>query len=147
MISHYAIEALCEGQVFTFRERISEASIDAFSSLSGDSNPLHMQSQFARLRGFENRVAHGFLLCGYLSRMVGMHLPGENALLISANVKFSAPVYPNDDIIVSAIVDQISPAMKCIVLNATIAREGTEEILLKATLRIGFTESKRLSDE
>jgi 3-hydroxybutyryl-CoA dehydratase len=147
MINNYGIEALHEGQVFEFREHISDTSIDTFVSLTGDASPLHINSHFARSRGFKNRAAHGFLLCGYLSRLVGMHLPGENALLISANVKFSAPVYPDDEIIVSAIIDQISTAMKCIVLGATITNAKTGGILLKAKLQIGFTEPKLADNE
>jgi 3-hydroxybutyryl-CoA dehydratase len=147
MISNYGIEALREGWSFEFRERIEDVAIDAFGSLTGDVNPLHMDSRFSRSRGFEKRVVHGFFLCGYLSRLVGMHLPGENALLLSANVRFSAPAYPDDEIIVRAVIDQISTAMKCIVLDSTITNAKTGEPLLKAVLRVGFTEEKHASDE
>lgn len=55
-------DSLHDGLTVALDWLVEAADIDRFSALSGDRNPLHMNPDFARSRGFTDRVAHGFLL-------------------------------------------------------------------------------------
>lgn len=76
-----------------FEREISEADIADFARLSGDANPLHVDSAYAAGTGFGGRIVHGAFQIGLGSALIGMHLPGRNVLLGSVNAKFIAPLY------------------------------------------------------
>ena len=133
------IENISEGEVFSLEEHLTERLVNDFAALSGDYSPLHMDDSFAKSRGLKGRVVHGIFLAGYLSRIVGMHLPGENAILQSVNVQFVAPAYIDDKVVIKASVDQVSLGTKSIVLKATIERIPGREIILKSKIQVGFT--------
>jgi len=55
--------------------------LDRFAQLSGDISAIHISREAAQTSGFPDRVVHGLLAGAYVSRMVGMELPGEHWLL------------------------------------------------------------------
>src|SRR5215212_3865347 len=80
---------------------VSEADIDAFASLSGDINPMHVDAAFARARGFRDRVAHGFLLGSKVSAFVGTTIPGRRCLLLEQSLAFPNAVFSGDTVTVT----------------------------------------------
>lgn len=77
---------------------ISEYDVYAFAGITGDFNPLHINEVYAASTRFEHRLAHGSLLVGLISAVLGMKSPGLGALYISQSLKFLAPVMLNDTI-------------------------------------------------
>lgn len=57
----------------TGERRLEAADLDAFSGLSGDLNPLHLDDAYARRAGYEGRIAQGVLglavMTGLLNRL------------------------------------------------------------------------------
>jgi len=47
---------------------------------------------------FKGRIAHGMLSAGYISTVLGMHLPGPGTIYLSQELKFTAPVKFGDTI-------------------------------------------------
>jgi len=139
-IALYRLEDVREGQSHSIELKVDEAGIDEFARVSGDYSPIHMDGVFAAGRGFSGRVAHGFLLGSYISRMVGMHLPGRNALLQSADLKFLRPVYAGDKIKVTAVVDQVSEGTRTVVLKVGIVNTSTGKVHVRGKVQVGFTE-------
>jgi acyl dehydratase len=140
-ISKFNISDFKIGDSYSFDDVVTDEMVDTFAELSGDFSSLHMNGDFALDRGFGHRVVHGVLLLGFLSRLVGMHFPGENAILVSLNTQFSSPAYPGDAIHISASVEQISHGTKTIVLKTTISNNKTNKIILKGRIIVGFTDS------
>ena len=78
-----------------FEVSIAEADVHTFANLVGDLNPLHLDPQHAATTDLGGVVAHGALLAGLVSRVVGMYIPGERALLLALRLQFPKPVlYP-----------------------------------------------------
>lgn len=140
-IAKYKLKDLEIGQVFSFIMKIEEKDVNSFANLSGDFNPLHMSEAFALERGFLGRLVHGFLLSSYLSRLIGVHLPGENCILQTADLKFVSPVYINDTIEITGIISFISVAMKAAVIEVSI--KNKKNFLVKGKIQIGFSESEK----
>ncbi len=138
-IAKFTIETLQEGARFSFEETLTSEHVDGFAKLSGDISPLHMDSDFASERGFESRVVHGVALLGFLSRLVGVHLPGQHALLQTVSAKFLLPAYIGDNVRVSAVVDHRSTASHTVILKCLIERG--EQILVRAKIQVGFTKT------
>ena len=56
----YYFDDLAPGMSAVFRE-ITEADLWMFAGVSGDTNPLHLDEDFASRTMFESRIAHGML--------------------------------------------------------------------------------------
>jgi acyl dehydratase len=137
----YKIKDLSVGQTFSFQKTIKETDVNKFADLSRDTNPLHMEDQFAIQKGFAGRVVHGVLLSSYLSKLVGVDFPGENALLHSVELNFLSPAYINDKITICAVIDQISVSTNTIILKVNI-KNMNNTLILKGKMQVGFTKTK-----
>ena len=132
-------EDIAVGAFASFEQRIEAADIDAFARLTGDVSPLHMDAAFARSRGFRDRVVHGVLLAGYVSRLFGVHLPGRDCLLQSLNLKWLQPVCAGDAVRFTATVAQISAPARAMMAEVTVENAETGEMVAKGKVQAGFT--------
>ena len=73
----YTIDQLKIGQLASFEKTITDADILMFSGISGDINPVHVSELAAQQTIFGKRVAHGMLVAGLTSAVLGMKLPGS----------------------------------------------------------------------
>jgi 3-hydroxybutyryl-CoA dehydratase len=71
---------------------ITDAAVRAFAAVSGDDNPVHLDEDYAAQTLFRGRVAHGMLLGGHISAVLGRQLPGPGAVYLSQTLAFEAPV-------------------------------------------------------
>ncbi len=140
-MSNFTVNEVYEGQSFTFDTTFSESMIDTFALLTGDVSPLHMDKDFATSRGFQGRVVHGALLCGLVSRLIGVHLPGRDCLLHSMNMKYLMPTYVNDLIRTKGTLEQVSVATRAMSLQVEIINVKSHLIVAKGKVLIGFTNS------
>jgi len=77
---------------------VSEAVIDpsmvrGYAELLGDKNPLHLDSAFAATTKFGKPIAHGGILFGLVSRILGMEFPGPGTVYLSQLMNFHKPVF------------------------------------------------------
>jgi acyl dehydratase len=134
----YRWEELRVGLSAAFEAAVTPSMIDQFCALSGDDNPLHADAAYARARGFEDRVAHGLLTSAFYSRLVGVHLPGQRALLHELKVTFHRPVYAGMQLQVEGSIRHLNEAYRQMEIDATL-RCG-EALLSKAKIRAGLLE-------
>lgn len=76
-----------------FEVAVGEEDVRAFSGLSGDWNPLHVDPAYAGTTEYGRPIAHGTLLLGYVSRVLGMHIPGRRSLILSMKAQFPKPLF------------------------------------------------------
>ena len=131
----YSFDDIEIGQSKNFQIIVDEALVESFAKVSGDLNPLHMNEEYAKNTKFGKRICHGMLLASFFSRLVGMYLPGVNALYFSQNLNFVNPCYVGDNVtIVGEVIDK-SEATKIIKLK-TIVKDEQEEILVEGTAQV-----------
>ncbi|MBS0547438.1 MAG: MaoC family dehydratase N-terminal domain-containing protein [Proteobacteria bacterium] len=135
----FVLEDLTVGQHAEFETVIDGSDIDRFAALSGDASPLHVDKAFARARGYDDRVAHGAYLIALASRLVGMYLPGKNALLLSVQMSFAAPALPRTRVKVRGEIEQMSDSVRSIVLRLTVNEASAGTALARGRLIVGFT--------
>ena len=78
------------GDVVTFEKTISDDDVRTFARVSGDTNRLHLDDEFASGTRFGGRIAHGTLVSGLISSALA-RLPGVTVYL-SQDLQFRAPV-------------------------------------------------------
>jgi len=88
-----AADDLRVGLAAEYECEIGESDVLGFAASSGDFNPLHVDSEFARQSRFSQCIVHGAFQIGLASALVGMHLPGRDVLLGSVNARFLSPLY------------------------------------------------------
>jgi acyl dehydratase len=123
------------GYTKEFQVIVTESLINDFAKLSGDYSPIHINEDYAKSKKFKGRVVHGMLLASFLSRMVGMYLPGIHALYASQSLEFHNPCFINDEITVSSVVNDKSESTKIIKIESKITN-NKNEILLNGVGRI-----------
>jgi 3-hydroxybutyryl-CoA dehydratase len=109
------------GQEHRITATVTAEDVVRFAELSGDHAPLHTDAAFARRHGFAGILVHGAFLTALVSRLVGMHFPGRDALLERCDLAFRAPCYAPCDLQLTARVRQTSESVASIVLDVTIA--------------------------
>jgi acyl dehydratase len=74
--------------------------------LSGDTNPLHSDPEFAKLGGFDRPILHGLCTYGFTGRALLHELcDSDPSRFRSMEARFSKPVTPGDELTVSMWVD------------------------------------------
>jgi len=110
--------------------------MDKFLDISNDINPLHVDSNYAKKKGFPGRVVYGLLTSSFYSTLVGVHLPGKHCILQGIDIQFSKPVYIGDTLKISGKVSYINEAYKQIEIRAFITNQNNEKVS-KATIKTG----------
>ncbi len=138
-MNEYRWEELRPGLAASFSVVVTVEMLNAFRDLSGDTNPLHSDLEYARLSGFDGVVAHGLLSASFYSALVGVHLPGKSCLLHGIDVQFSNAVYAGDALSVSGEITYLNDASRQAEIRARI-QNGAGTTTSKARIRVGVRE-------
>lgn len=85
---------------------ITDEQVRMFAEATGDRNPLHVDDDYASRSPFGRRVAHGVLLSGIVSGILGVQMPGLGTIAREMYSKFMKPVYIGDRVKVVAVVTE-----------------------------------------
>ncbi len=131
----YSFDEIEIGVRHNFEVIIDKKLEENFAKITGDFNPLHMDEQYAKKTKFGKRVCHGMLLASFFSRLVGMYLPGKNALYFSQTLNFIEPCFIDDKITVQGEVLDKSKSIKIITLKTTIKNQN-QKLLIEGTAQV-----------
>ncbi len=120
----YTFDDIAIGHTETFEFSVSEEKMDTFLKLTNDTNPLHIDSTYARQNGFNSRVAYGMLSASFLSTFAGVYLPGKFCLLHEVAIGFLKPVYVGDMLKITGKVIEKQEAYKQITIKVAIENTG-----------------------
>jgi 3-hydroxybutyryl-CoA dehydratase len=109
---------------------ISDEMIRAFADLTGDTNPVHLDDDYAAGTRFGRRIAHGMIAAGLISAALANDLPGPGTVYLSQTLQFKAPVYPGDMITTLVEVKSVRPD-KPIVTLATVCKNQNDVVVLE----------------
>jgi 3-hydroxybutyryl-CoA dehydratase len=126
-IHGYFFEDLAIGMTASFGRTVTEADIVLFAGVSGDTNPIHLNEEYAAATMFKGRIAHGMLSAGFISSVLGTKLPGPGAIYVAQSLRFKAPVRIGDTVTATVEVTELMPEKKrasfktiCLVKNAVV---------------------------
>ncbi len=103
----FYLEDLSVGMSAVFSKTVTEADILMFAAVSGDTNPVHIDQDFAASSMFKGRIAHGMLSASLLSTVFGTKLPGPGCIYLSQDLRFKAPVRLGETVVARATVTEI----------------------------------------
>jgi 3-hydroxybutyryl-CoA dehydratase len=121
----YTIETLAVGMSATYAHVVTTADIEAFATVSGDRNPVHLDEDYAKTTRFKGRIAHGMLGASFISTVLASELPGPGTVYLAQSLSFKAPVRPGDKVEARVTVTEI--------------RREKKQAVLKTECRVGET--------
>ena len=132
----YEFEALTVGMSAAYSKTVTEADIVLFAGISGDTNPVHLDAEFAASTMFGERIAHGMLSAAFISAALGTRLPGPGTIYLSQTLAFKAPVKIGDTVVARVTVKSLNPEKRratlttdCFVKDVAVMR-GEAEIMI-----------------
>jgi acyl dehydratase len=111
-----AFAALTVGKRVAVSKTVSESDVYLFAGITGDFARNHVDEEFMRTTRYGQRIAHGALLVGYMSRAstaICAGLPGTIVSYGFEKIRFPAAALIGDTVTVTyEIVERDEPAMK-----------------------------------
>ncbi|PPR68439.1 MAG: (R)-specific enoyl-CoA hydratase [Alphaproteobacteria bacterium MarineAlpha3_Bin1] len=121
-------EDIEEGMKDAYAKTITNADIITFAGISGDTNPVHLNHEFASETMFEGQIAHGMLTASFISTVIGTKLPGPGCIYVSQNLRFKAPVKVGDTVTATCTVRKKIPEKHMIEME-TVCSVGGKPVL------------------
>lgn len=132
---HY-FEDLAVGMTDVYSRTVTESDIVLFCGISGDTNPLHLNREYAARTRFGGTIAHGMLSASFISTVLGTKLPGPGAIYVSQNCRFRAPVRAGDTVVARATVTELVAERRQARLETTCRVDGKVVIDGEAMLMV-----------
>ena len=110
---------------------ITDETVREFAALSGDTQPLHLDDDYASQTRFGQRIAHGALLVGMVSAVLGVEMAGKDATIIflGLNVNFIAPVHIGDEVTAQCEVVSVRDDKPIVKLAVTSTNQSGNEVM------------------
>jgi 3-hydroxybutyryl-CoA dehydratase len=128
----YYLDELKPGMSESLSHTVTERDVEMFAEATGDRNPVHFDEAFARKTVFRGKVAHGALLIGFVSAVIGNKLPGSGTIFVSANTEFRAPVRVGDTVVASCTIKEVRG--REVILQCACTVSGREVLVANATV-------------
>ena len=119
-----SISELVQGETSQFTKTVSESDVYLYAGITGDLNPAHINEPDARNTFFKTRIAHGMLLGGFISAVIGTQLPGPGTIYVSQELQFKAPVKFGETVTAVIEVAEIDLEKNRAVLKTTCINEN-----------------------
>ena len=121
---------LALGTTGVFSKTVTETDIYLFAGITGDLNPLHINEEEAKQSQFNSRIAHGMLIGGYVSAVLGMVMPEFGTITLEQNMVFKKPVYINDTVTARAtVIEIINPEKGIYKVDTTVVNNKNEIVV------------------
>ena len=128
-MSGYSIDEIYIGMKKSITKTISESDIYTYAGLIGDINPLHVNEEYAKTTRFGGRIAHGMLTASFFSTIVGMLIPGADAIYLGQTCKFLLPVRIGDTITTTGQVTKIIKEKRIAYMKTTVTNQKGEVVV------------------
>lgn len=117
------INDLYIGQSYSLSKRFSTEEVEQFAALSMDSNPIHINKNYAKKSIFKEQIVHGFLLGSLFSAIIGTALPGNGSVYLGQTLKFRKPVYHNQLVVATVTIENINIEKSLVTLRTVATNE------------------------
>ena len=124
------------GDVFSEKFVITQDVYDLFKNTFKDFNALHTDDEYARSRGFKEKVMHGNILNGFLSCFVGELLPLKNTIIHSSRIAYKQPCYLNDEVKLEANLVDVYESVDTYLFKFKFSVQG--EVKASGEIQVGL---------
>lgn len=128
-IENTIYEEIQLGQTARTVRTLTLNDIHAFAAVSGDTNPAHLDPEFADSSLFHGIIAHGMWGAALISALLGTVFPGPGTIYMDQALHFSAPVRVGDTLTVIVTVSAKNDLRKSVDLDCQVINQKGERVL------------------
>lgn len=100
-----------------------------YADITGDNNLIHFETEEARTSRYQRPIAHGMILAGYISGVIGTRMPGTGCIYETQTLSFLRPVFYGDVITTRVTVTDINATRNRITLLTECFNQNKEMVL------------------
>jgi acyl dehydratase len=129
------------GSSASITKTITLEDVESFAKISGDDQPVHVSPDYASNTRFGGQIAHGTILIGLISAILGNVMAGNDytVIFLGQSCKWISPVKLNDTITAECVVTRVRSDkpivnLDCICTNQDQIKvmEGTATVYIDA---------------
>ncbi len=119
------------GQTAAITRTVTEQDVIHFARLSGDVQPLHVDSEYGPRTRFKGQIAHGVILVGYISAVLGVEMATSEitVIFLGINASFTKPVYFGDTITTRCEVKNVREDKPIVTVECHSHNQAGDEVL------------------
>lgn len=117
------------GQKASLEKVFTDEDVRTFAKISHDTNPVHLNDEYAANTIFKGRIVHGFLSGSLISAIIGTILPGEGTIYLNQTMNFRKPVRIGEKIKATVEVIEIKEEKNILTLNTYCENERGEMVI------------------
>ncbi len=129
MVENATYEEIRVGQSAQLVRTLTLDDIRAFAAVSGDTNPAHLDPEYADASLFHGVIAHGMWGGALISALLGTVFPGPGTIYLEQELHFSLPVRIGDTLTVRVTVNSKVDEKKQLELDCQVQNQRGERVL------------------
>ena len=141
---NYPYDSIVVGQVARLVRTLTLADIQAFAAVSGDTNPAHLDPEYASATLFHGVIGHGMWGGSLISTVLGTVFPGPGTIYLEQNLHFSRPVRIGDTLNVTVTCTAKNDEKKTVELDCLLVNQKGDRVLYGVAKVMAPTEKLRM---
>lgn len=121
--------------------------MELFATLTGDTNPLHLDAVYARTTSFQKPLVHGILVNGLVSAVIGTRMLGRGHVLLHQDISFPAPVFIGEEIVATAKVRKVKMSFAFLTVSCSVrgkvVMEGEVTVMMQGSSSVTTSAAPR----
>jgi len=129
------------GDKAIIEKQFTQEEVVSYARSSGDSNPVHFDTAYAKQTVFEKPIVHGLLAAGLFGGLLGSELPGNGTIHLGQEIRFLKPVFVGEKVKACIEVIQIREDKPIITFkchmeksDGSVAMEGKAVVMYKGSI-------------
>lgn len=107
----------------------TDQDVHQFSEVSTDTNPVHLDDNYAASTRFGQRIVHGMLTASLISAVLANELPGQGTIYLSQSLQYKAPVFIGDTITATVEVTKFRTERGIATLSTTCTNQDGKVVI------------------
>jgi len=128
------------GMTATYTKSVSEDDIKLFAILSGDTNPIHLDEEYAKTTQFGGCIAHGAICAIIISAAVATQFPGPGSIYAGQEMRFKKPVKPGDTLTAHLELTEKKRRGNIVLIDNVIKNQHGETVFLGVSTVVAPTD-------
>jgi acyl dehydratase len=116
---------------FDYPVRFSQEDVIKFAALTGDNNPLHLDSEYAATTSFKKPIIHGMLGATVFTKVLGTQFPGFGSIYLKQTLEFLRPMFVETDYKAVFTIKSLQPEKHIAEIATEIIDVNTKKVVTR----------------